>query len=296
VNEPGVGSRPGIVGEPAAVGERRGVAEILVAGLAITPVKGTRMHRVDRIELGRAGVRENRRFYVIDARNRMVNPKVAGELQTVVADYDDDARRLTLRFPDGNMLGGQIRLGEEVQTRFYSRSASARVLEGPWSEALSDHVGRPLRLVEPLDGGAVDRGPQGSVSLISRASLERLATEAGEDRVDARRFRMLIEVDGVPAHGEDRWVDRTMRVGGARVAWGGHVGRCLVTSRNPETGQIDLPTLDLLGAYRREVQSTEPLPFGIYGRVLEAGAVAVGDRLVLEAGAVAVGDRLVLEA
>jgi uncharacterized protein YcbX len=102
------------------------------------------------------------------------------------------------------------------------------------------------------------------------------------ESVDPRRFRMLIEIDGVPANYEDRWVGRRARVGGALIGWGGHVGRCLITSRDPETGEIDLPTLDILGDYRGRVEATEPLPFGIYGRVLEPGSVAVGDAVVLE--------------
>ena len=68
-------------------------------------------------------------------------------------------------------------------------------------------------------------------------------------------------------------------VGAARVRFGGHVGRCLVTSRDPESGEIDLPTLDVLGFYRGHghVEATEPLPFGIYGSVVVPGEVRVGD-------------------
>ncbi len=106
-----------------------------------------------------------------------------------------------------------------------------------------------------------------------------MAGATGE--VDARRFRMLIEVDGLDAHEEDGWVGRRVRVGSALVAMHGHIGRCLVTSRDPDTGEVDLPTLDLLGQYRREIESTEPLPFGIYGEVLEPGAVRVGDEIAL---------------
>jgi uncharacterized protein YcbX len=119
------------------------------------------------------------------------------------------------------------------------------------------------------------------VTLISRASLDRLAGEAGAYAVDARRFRMLIEIDGVEAHGEDDWVGRRMRVGGALVSWDGHVGRCLVTSRDPDSGVIDLPTLDVLRGYRAAVDATESLPFGIYGSVLEGGVVRVGDKVRL---------------
>jgi uncharacterized protein YcbX len=258
------------------------VAEVVVSRLAIAPVKGTRLSTVERIELGLDGVRENRRFYLIDERNRMVNAKTLGALQTVVANYSDADRRLALTFPDGGSVIDEVTLGGEVHTRFYSGSVAARLVEGPWSELLSEHVGKPLRLVEPVQGGATDRIGKGPASLISRASLDRLASEAGTAELDPRRFRMLIEVDGVAANHEDRWVGRRTRVGDALIAWGGHVGRCLITSRDPDTGEIDLPTLDLLGGYRGAVESTEPLPFGIYGRVVEPGTIAVGDALTLE--------------
>ena len=61
------------------------------------------------------------------------------------------------------------------------------------------------------------------------------------------------------------------------MRFNGHVGRCLFTSRHPETGEINLPTLDILRSYRDEVQSTEPLPFGIFGEVLRPGPIRVGD-------------------
>ena len=127
-------------------------------------------------------------------------------------------------------------------------------------EALSEFFGRPLRIVAPETG--VDRGARGAVSIISRASVQHLAAVAGADEIDARRFRMLIEVDGVEPYEEDSWVGREIRIGPARVRVQGNIGRCLVTSRDPDSGTIDLPTLDLLGTYRRDVPATEPLPLG----------------------------------
>jgi uncharacterized protein YcbX len=251
-----------------------------VTGLALTPVKGTRLRVTDTIMLERDGVRENRRFYVIDARGRMLNGKQLGQLSTVVADYSDRDRRLRLTFPDGGVAEGPVEPGAAVQTRFFSRPRMARLISGPWSEPLSQLTGQELRLVEPEDGTAVDRGLRGAVSLISRASLTRLAAAGGEDDVDSRRFRMLIEVDGLGPHEEDAWVGRQVRIGETTIAFAGHVGRCLVTSRDPDTGEIDLPTLDILGSYRREQPSTEPLPFGIHGQVLRPGAIRVGDAVV----------------
>src|SRR5207244_2113672 len=100
-------------------------------------------------------------------------------------------RVLSLAFPDGRVVAGEIVLGDVVDTRFFSDSMAARVVEGPWSEALSEHVGESLRVVEPVDeAGAVDRGAGGAVSAISRASLDLLAEVAGAESVDPRRFRM----------------------------------------------------------------------------------------------------------
>jgi MOSC domain-containing protein len=253
---------------------------IAVSGLAVTPVKATRLCEVESITLGPAGADGNRRFYLIDERGRMVNGKMIGELQTVVAALDGG--QLALTFPDGRVVEGPVIAGEPVQTQFFSAPRDARLVEGPWSEALSELVGRPLRLVDADGSGAVDRGAEGAVSLISRGSLARLATQACAPGVDSRRFRMLIEVDGIEAHEEDRWVGRRSRVGEAVLDWSGHVGRCLTTSRDPESGCVDLATLDLLREYRADVDATEPLPFGIYGSVVEPGVVRIGDRVTTE--------------
>ena len=247
---------------------------ISVTALSITPVKSTRLQAVDRIELGRTGVPDNRRFYIVDRRRHLINGKRLGELNAIVAQYA--AARLKLTFPDGTVVDDDVRLGEEVETKFFSVTDSGRLLEGPFSQALSDYAGQPLELVEAR-ASAIDRGSMGVASLISRASLARLAQENGDHKIDWRRFRMLIEIDGVDAHEEDTWLGRATRIGGAVIKWRGNVGRCLTTSRDPDTGEVDLPTLDMLRSYRGEIKTTEPLPFGIYGEVVEEGKVQVGD-------------------
>jgi hypothetical protein len=248
-----------------------------VVALSTTPVKGTRLRTVDAVELTAQGARGDRRFYVIDDRGLMVNGKIVGELQSVVADAQDGS--LSLTFPDGEIVSGEVAPGASVTTRFFSRPREAHLVPGPFSEALSEHCGRTLRLVEPSTG-AIDRGRGGATSLISVASLARLAEAAGEDAVDARRFRMLFEVDGLEAHAEDAWVGQRVQIGDATVRFRGHVGRCLITSRDPDTGVVDLPTLDILGDYRADLETTEPLPFGIYGEVVAEGRVRVGDPVV----------------
>ncbi len=250
-----------------------------MTALATTPVKGLRISARNEVMLERAGVSDNRRFYLIDERARMVNGKRIGILSAVRADYDSDAALLTVIFPDGSQASDIVRLGEEIQTRFFSRKPVARLVVGPWSRALSSYTGTHLRLVQADPGGGVDRGAAGAVSLISEASVLRLQSLAGGRSVDSRRFRMLIEVAGPQAHEEDEWVGRTARMGEALVAVRGHVGRCLVTSQNPDSGVVDLPTLELL-SYRRGLETTEPLAFGVFGEVLEPGPIRLGDAVV----------------
>jgi hypothetical protein len=108
------------------------------------------------------------------------------------------------------------------------------------------------------------------VSLISMASLGRLREEMGVDRpVDPRRFRMLFQIDGVGPNEEDTWIGRHVKVGDAELIITGDIGRCVVTSRDPDTGITDMPTLAALAGYRREGRS-EPLPLGVKGTVLHA--------------------------
>jgi uncharacterized protein YcbX len=251
-----------------------------VAALQTTPVKGLRVVARDAIELTETGVADDRRFYLVDDRGRMVNGKQLGALHEVVATLRDD--QLELAFPDGTRVRGPLALAQEtLATTFFSRPTPARELLGDFGAALSAHVGRSVRVVEGVHRKALDRGRGGAASFISRASLRAIEHLAG-DRVDARRFRMLIEVDGLDeAHDEDTWVGQSLRVGAALVRVRGHVGRCLTTQRNPETGTPDVPMLDLLRFYRGGLDTTEPLAFGVYGEVLEPGRVAVGDPIEL---------------
>ena len=249
-----------------------------VAWLSFTPIKATHMRLADELDLLESGVRGDRRFYLVDENGRLFNDKDHGPLQLVEADYDEDADALRIRFPDRPELAAAVERGEEIETSFYRRPRPARVIEGPWTDALATYTGRSVRLVES-DRQAQDRGRSGAATLLGTASLERLARELGVESVDARRFRMNIGVDGLDAHAEEGWRGQRIRVGEAVVIPLGNVGRCAVTTQNPETGTPDLDTLKALAAYRGDVETTEPLPFGAHAAVVQAGRIRLGDRV-----------------
>ena len=151
---------------------------------------------------------------------------------------------------------------------------AGRIVEGPWNEALSELVGKPVRVARTeREGDGVDRGARAGASLVSTASLEALRAAARVDEpVDGRRFRMTVGVDGVDAHAEDGWIGERVRVGGAVVLVRERVGRCAVTTRDPDTGIRDLDTLGAIAAYRGDVPTREPLAVRRVVRGRRAGA------------------------
>lgn len=254
-----------------------------VAWLSMTPVKSTRLQTVDAIELDPTGVRGDRRFYVVDEAGELVNAKRLPALLTVQPEVDDG--RLTLRFPDGSTVEDEVRDTDEILvTSFYGRPVSGRIVEGPWAAALTELAGKPVRLARvEREGDGYDRGRSAGASLVTTASLDALRAAAGADRpVDGRRFRMTVGIDGAAPHAEDGWIGSRVRLGAATVLVRENVGRCSVTTRDPDTGVRDLDTLGAIAGYRAHIPTSEPLPFGVWCEVVEPGRVAVGDAVELE--------------
>lgn len=253
-----------------------------VGWISYAPVKGMRLQSLERTALTKAGIPGDRAFFVVGEEGEMLNNKSSGPLMTVTPDHDVEAGTLALHFPDGTSVASEIELGGSEEVTFFGLTLDARSLIGPLGETLSEFCGQPMRLfAAPPNRPGMDRGFEGAATLLSYASLDRLREVAGADEpVDPRRFRMNFGIEGADAHQEDEWVDGgRVRVGRALVQVGAHVGRCATTTRNAETGVVDFKTLHHIAAYRKDIESQEPLPFGVYGRVLEEGGVAIGDEV-----------------
>ncbi len=241
-----------------------------VARINITPVKGLGLQHPESAELTRVGVLENRRFYLTSG-GRLFNGKDHGPLVQITPLLEGD--RLLLRFPDGTEVSGVVGLGRAVETDFWGRTVKGRVVEGPWTEALSDYVGASVSLVETDEPGTGIDVRVGT--LVTRASCDRLAEELGSF-VDGRRFRMLLEVEGASAHEEDSWAEQLVRAGDAVIRIGGPVPRCAITTQDPDTGVVSLDTLRAIKSYRG-LRDGKQIDFGVYFDVEEPGRVSVGD-------------------
>ena len=183
------------------------------------------------------------------------------------------------------LIGGIIEPAMAVDTDMWGlRTITSDIVADPvWSTFFSDIVGRRVQLVHAR-GSAYDVHP---VTLLGTGSVEELARHAGIPEVDSRRFRMLIEFAGGEPHVEDSWEGKLLEVGDAVLRAGGPVKRCAATTRDPDSGAVDLQTLRLIMAYRGRQRSALGVGahFGIYGEVVRPGTVSVGDRLTVRADA-----------
>jgi uncharacterized protein YcbX len=264
-----------------------------VSWINFAPVKGMRVQPLEAVELSVDGVPGDREFILVDGDGAMVNGKRHGSLMEVVPKRDRKAGTLSLDFPDRVTVTGEVALGEPESITFFGQPEQARPVMGEFSAAISRHTGADLRLMTPVGRAGVDRGRWGGVTLLGSNSLASLR-DAGRDfncgqgdmaqgdpdpgPIDQRRFRMTFGLDGTDPYEEDSWVGHEVRIGDALVRVAAHVGRCAVTTRDPESGTTDLRTLHFLKHSRDEVESFEPLPFGVYGEVIAPGAVRLGDR------------------
>ena len=178
------------------------------------------------------------------------------------------------------MHAAGVEIGETVDTDFYGlREVTGHWVVG-WDEVFSEIAGQPVRLVRG-DTGAFDVA---GLTLIGAASTAALSGSDAPDGVDPRRFRMNVEFAGGDPLVEDSWDGCELILGDAVVRVGGPVKRCAATTRNPDTGDIDLQTLKLIGGLKGR-QEFAPwgagFYLGVYAEVLVPGRVAVGDQVAL---------------
>lgn len=253
-----------------------------VARLSVTPIKGLRLHHPTEIELTRSGALGDRRFFLVDEYAKPVSITANGALAMFRAVYDVGTGELSVEQADGRSWTDLVEFGEKLTSNFYGvREVSARVVQGPWNAVFSGELGKSLRLVAtPLDATGFDIQP---VTILGSASVDELARRADLDSIDARRFRMLIDLSTEVAHAEDDWEGQVADLGEAQLRIGGPVPRCAAVTRRPDHGDRDLQVVKLIRAYRgvQEGPLGPGVHFGVYASVVRGGTVRVGDELVL---------------
>ena len=251
---------------------------VKVSRLSIAPVRSLGLEHPDEVFVTEVGLVEDRRFYLVDDTDRLIDRLIVGELVQIRAHTDRDATTLRLTFPDGRILEDEVGLADPIETPIHGRTGVGHVVVGPWAKALSAFCGRPIRLIR-CDRPAGTRSGN-PTSLVSDGSLAELARHIGAESVDARRFRMLIELAGAKPHEEDTWIGRRVAIGQAVLVITQPDARCAITTQDPDTGVRDLDTLRPLIAYRG-LRDGKYSDFGVLADVAQPGGIRLGDEVRL---------------
>ena len=252
---------------------------ITVAEINIAPVKSMGLVSLDEVALDLGGIQHDRRFYLVNGQGRLLTRRQVGKLAQLTTSWDVAAERLTIGFPGGTTLEGRPDLDRPVWTIVWGRRVRGRALMGEWMAALSDFCEQPVALImSDLPCQVFDEFP---VSVLSRASVERLSSEMGmsEDECLATdRFRPTLLLDGCEPHQEDGWMNRPISVGDAIVRVLAPDPRCAIVDQHPDTGETDTEVVRSILGYRPNPAAAF---FGVYGLVEKPGTVRVGDAIEL---------------
>ncbi len=206
--------------------------------LWVYPVKGLDRMPVESIEINEAGTFHRDREYAmldpeedsviedrLDSVGKTFNGKEIDHTHEVASEFDPGTDELTLRMRE---------TGETYAFDLTSERDEA-------SEWFSDFVGEPVELRHREPPSFIDR-PNLGPSVISTGTLEEVASWFDDMTVEGARIRLRpnIEISGVPAFWEDRFLGEDpsgFEVSGTRFEGAEACARCVVPSRDPDTGE-----------------------------------------------------------
>ena len=211
-----------------------------VAELWRYPVKSLRGEQLREAEIAAGGIPGDRAVHVVDEYDRLITSRTRGKLLLLDA---------TLA-PDGEpLVNGHRWDGEEA-------AASLRAAAGD-----------DVRLVRSEGGHRFD-----DTDLL-------VATDGAIAwmRKDRRRFRPNVLIEGVEGLAERAWPGSRLRVGEALLDVRWLCERCVMTTLDPDTAEVDVGVL-------RRVNAELDGRFALNCNVVEPGRVAVGDAVELIPG------------
>ena len=265
-----------------------------VESIHIYPVKATAPIDLASARVDLAGLRDDRRWAVVDPQGVRLNATTHGRLLTVTATPDESGA-LTLRAPGQPPLAVAVPAGGPVVPVNVTRLASMVDAGAEAAEWFGRVLGEPVRLVwqddparrpiseehgglgaEPLN--LADTGPLLLTTTSSLAQLEAWIAQDHEPQpMVMRRFRPNVVVDGsVTPFAEDEW--RGIHIGDVPYRFAEHCDRCVVTTIDPVTLAHGKEPIRTLARHRKWAGKTW---FGIRIIPLATGKVSIGDEVTV---------------
>lgn len=260
-----------------------------VQSLWIHPVKSFRGIQVTEAEVTEIGLAYDREWMLVDSEGQFLTQRQIPELAGMIPSLADGFLNI---HRDGELITRTELVDTEAETlpvRIWKSDVEAKLAPGEVNQALSEALGRAVRLVRhgaQTQRRAVARGRDFGgynkfsdalpVLLTNRASLRDLNARLSHP-VEMRNFRPNIEVDLPQAYQEDRLAS-IRGPQGLSLNFAMGCSRCIVITRDPESGADRGPEpLTTLSAERRGEDGG--VYFGVLMTVAQGGRLRVGDEL-----------------
>ena len=161
---------------------------ITIEKIHISPVKSLGLINRDKVYVSKTGIPEDRRFFLLDDANKLVTQRQIGKLTQILSDYCPNSGKLSLQFPDGSTLEDTIVSKDTVKVIMWGRRVTGDILEGSWSNKLSNYCGRSIRIVQTHKPGTTyDEFP---IAIMSKSTIEHISNLTSNKKVYAsERFR-----------------------------------------------------------------------------------------------------------
>ena len=182
-------------------------------------------------------------------------------LATLRTRFDHASHTLAVEFDGRTAARGDLRT-----------PAGRQSIESFFAQFCADELRGPPKVLH-APGHSFSDVARKVVSIINLASVAALETAIGAP-VHPLRFRGNVYVEGWPAWHEFDLLGKEIAVGnGARLKIVKRIVRCAATNVDPDTGARDLAIPETL------LQTFGHADCGVYGEVIEAGEIAVGNEL-----------------
>ena len=233
-----------------------------VADLFVYPIKSCGGIASESADVDAFGLRNDRRWMVVDEHGRFLTQRTVPFLATIRAGISDG--RLSLRASGWESLAVDAFPKTAVTERVtvWRDTVDALPIGAEADAWLTSVLGRPARLVWMPDSTVrpPKRDPAGvsprisfadaySFLVVSRESLDALNSRLAIP-LPMNRFRPNVVVEGAGPFAEDGW--KVIRIGGIELDAAGPCARCATTTTDQETGARGLEPLQTLATFRRD--------------------------------------------
>ena len=238
----------------------------VVSQLWIYPIKSLQGISLQTVQVEKRGLRYDRRWMLIDADNHFMSQRKAAKMALISVELADFG--LAVRAPDMPILiipypDAEIELYDEVEVTCWEDKMTAHHLNSSIDNWFCEFLGQDCQLVympeqtlRPVDPNFAKNDEIASFSdgfpslIISEASLDDLNKRV-DIELTMKRFRPNIVMSDCAAYAEDslgHFMINDIEFNAVKPC-----SRCIVTTINPETAEIESKEpLKTLATYRRK--------------------------------------------